>query len=166
MDIYNDNNNNDVNEIFEAALKDPSLLSNINIEDLIGSIEDDKNNYLENKTTKMINEEIFNVIKKLDIPIEQKKTYCDKLIGYRYVYELHELHKGKHVRWIRESNNNLTNGGIIVDIKFGSNGTLVLCMNNQKKFIQYKFNECYTFQKMNETEQLIVMAYEYSQKMH
>lgn len=155
---------NEVNEIFEQAIKDPSLLSSININQLINSIEDDKNNYLENKTTKMINEEIFNAIMKVEIPTETKREYCDKLIGYRYVDELHELHKGKNVRWIQESTGKLTNGGIVMNIKFGNKGTVIVCLNSARRFVQYRFDDCITFQKMNETEQLIVMAYEYSQK--
>ena len=30
------------------------------------------------------------------------------------------------------------------------------------RFIQYKYDECITYQKMNEAEQLVVMAYEYA----
>ena len=63
------------------------------------------------------------------------------------------------VRWIRIGNTNLTTGGIVTDIKFLENGIHVLCMNNQRRFIQYKFDDCYTFQKMSTDEQLILMAY-------
>ena len=80
------------------------------------------------------------------------------------IEELQELHKGKHVRWIRKNNGKLTNGGIIVDIKFYETGTQILCMGSGKSFIQYKYDECFTFQKMSEAEQLVVMAYEYANK--
>ena len=156
--------NDEVKEIFESAMKDPSLLSTINIESLIDNIEDDANNYLEEKTMEMINDDIFNIIKNISISIEDKKKYCDKLVGYRVVEELQELHKGKHVRWIRKNNGKLTNGGIIVDIKFYETGTQILCMGNGRRFIQYKYDECFTFQKMSEAEQLVVMAYEYANK--
>ena len=68
------------------------------------------------------------------------------------------------MRWIRKHNGKLTNGGIIVDIKFYETGTQILCMGNGKRFIQYKYDECFTFQKMSEAEQLVVMAYEYANK--
>ena len=64
------------------------------------------------------------------------------------------------VRWLNLDKKNLTNGGIVVDIKFLKDGTQILCMNTQKRFIQYKFDNCYTFQKMTPEEQLILMAYE------
>ena len=98
--------------------------------------------------------------------IEEKKKICDKLIGYRFVENLNELHKGKHVRWIRKSTNKLTNGGIIVDIKFLNNGIQILCKNSMNRFIQYKYDECITYQKMNEAEQLVVMAYEYASNVN
>lgn len=153
----------DIKDIFEQALKDPTLTSNLDIEKLIESLDDERNNYLENKTMKDINADIFNKIKNLHIDLNKKKEFCEKLIGYHPIEEVYELHKGKHIRWIR--NNNLTNGGIVVNIKFTDNGTQILCMNSAKKFIQIKIDECIIFQKMSETEQLIIMAYETSQNM-
>lgn len=159
----------DINEIFENAMKDPELFSTLNIEKLLENIESEKNNYLDGKTLRSINDEIYEKINELDL--RDHHEICNKLIGYRYVDELHELHKGKHVRWIRLYKNDsqiddikLTNGGIVTDIKFMNNGTHVLCMNSQRRFIQYKFDECLTFQKLSVEEQLILMAYEHIEK--
>ena len=92
---------------------------------------------------------------------EKIAEICNKLIGYRFVDEIHEIHKGKHVRWIRNTTQKLTNGGIVMDIKFLDNGTQILCMNSMHRFNQYKFDECLTFQKLSIEEQLILMAYDY-----
>ena len=99
-------------------------------------------------------------IDEISISEENKDVILKKLNGYRFVDEIHELHKGKMVRWIRNETVKLTNGGIVTDIKFLDNGVHVLCMNNQRRFIQYKYDDCYTFQKMSIEEQLILMAYE------
>lgn len=161
--------NIDINEIFENAMKDPELFSTLDIEKLLENIENEKNNYLDGKTMKSINDEIFEKTNQLENC--EHNEICNKLIGYRYVDELHELHKGKHVRWIRlykdatQINDiKLTNGGIVTDIKFMNNGTHVLCMNSMRRFIQYKFDECLTFQKLSIDEQLILMAYEHMEK--
>jgi hypothetical protein len=84
------------------------------------------------------------------------------LIGYRYVDEIRYLHKGKHIRWIRQNNKipSLTNGGIVVNIKFLDNGIHIVCKNSQNRFIQYKFDDCITFQRLSVEEQLLLMAYE------
>jgi hypothetical protein len=161
--MENDNAIN-VHEIFESASKDPTLFSTIDIECLLKSIEKDKNDYLENKTLKDVNIDVFNKITELNIDPETVIELCNKLIGYRYVDEMHELHKGKHIRWIRIDKKTLTNGGIVVDIKFLDNGTQILTMNAQRRFIQFKFDDCLTFQKLSVEEQLILMAYEHLSK--
>ena len=167
MNIINQSLNNEItsgiiNEVYENAIKDPSLLSSLNIEELLDSLENDKNDYLEEKTLDNINNDIFNVINNEDIHVDEKQKICLKLINYRYVDELHELHKGKHVRWLRYGKSSLTNGGIVVDIKFLDTGTHILCKNSMNRFIQYKYDECITFQKLSPTELLILMAYDHA----
>jgi len=155
-------NEAEINEIFQNALKDPELFSTIDIENLLESIENEKNDYLDGKTMTDINNDIYEKIATFNVSVSIKKELCNKLIGYRYVDELHELHKGKHVRWMRISAEpKLTNGGIVTDIKFLDNGTNVLCKNVLGRFIQYKFDDCITFQKLSVDEQLILMAYEH-----
>lgn len=148
-----------LNDIFESAMRDPSLFSNIDIDRLLDSIESNKNDYLENKTMGDITNNIYDLLNQFPNCID----ICNKLTGYRHVDEINELHKGKHVRWIRisDQNHHLTNGGIVVDIKFLDSGTHVLCKNSMHRFVQYKFDDCITFQKMSVEEQLILMAYEH-----
>ena len=151
----------DINKIFEEAMNDPSLLSTIDIEKLLETLENEKNDYLENKTIEKITKEIYKKINELDIEKEKKINYCEKLNEYRLVNNICELHKGKHIKWIKLSNNQLIGGGIVVNIKFMDNGTHVLVKNKMNQFIQIKFDDCLLFQKMTLQEQLILMAYEY-----
>ena len=151
----------DINELFANAISDPTLLSNIDIEKLLDGLETDKNDYLENKTIDSITREIYDVVNKVDVSIDIKKRYCQLLNEYRYVQDIHELHKGKQIKWIRLTNNRLIGGGIVVNIKFLDNGTHVLVKNPANKFIQIKFDDCQIFQKMTMQEQLILMAYGY-----
>jgi hypothetical protein len=151
-----------IQQLFQDAQNDPSLLSTIDINDLLNSLENKNNDYLIDKTLNDIQNEIINIFNQNNFSKEKTRELCQKLADYRYVDEIYELHKGKHVRWITPGNNNnkLTNGGIVVDVKFLDNGTHVLCMNNQRRFIQYKFDDSLTFQKLSLEEQLILMAYE------
>ena len=151
----------DIQQIYEDALKDPTLLSTIDVDKLLDSLENANNDYLTDHTLETIQKEIHDILKQNGIVKIQE--YCEKLATYRYVDEICELHKGKNVRWIRidSPEKKLTNGGIVVDIKFLDNGTHVLCMNNQQRFIQYKFDDCITFQKLSMEEQLILMSYDF-----
>ena len=149
-----------IEDIFKRTLNDPSLFSTLDIKSLL---KKDKNNeYLENKTAKMVAKDIYDIVSSL-VDMETTATLCKKLVEYRYVDEIRELHKGKHVRWIAQKKMQpvLTNGGIVVDILFKDNGIHVLCKNAQHRFIQYKFDECFTFQKLTLEEQLILSAFEY-----
>jgi len=155
-----------INEIFENAMKDPSLFSTLDINKLLESVENEKNDYLENKSMKTITNEIYEKINEFQISQKNKIDFCNKLVGYRLVDDVHELHKGKHIRWIRENSTNikLTNGGMVMDIKFLDNGTQILCMSSGNRFIQFKYDECIIFQRMTMEEQLIIMAYDYLQR--
>jgi len=151
-----------INQLYQDALTDPSLLSTLDVDELLSTLETNKNDYLENKTLNGITNDVYNCIRDIRVDNEMQQQMCMKLVGYRLVEELHELHKGKHVRWIRHGSSNLTNGGIVVDIKFLDNGTHILCMNSMKRFIQYKYDDCITFQKLSPTELLILMIYEHA----
>jgi hypothetical protein len=174
-------NGEEIADIFEQAKRDPTLFSTMDIRNLLTTIENEKNDYLENKTTRDVANTIMEELEELGLSKEEIEPIYIKLLGYRFVDEIHELHKGKNVRWIRRPSNarstnvkltngqgtnqvRLTNGGIVVDIKFLDTGVQVLCLNSQQRFIQYKFDDCLTFQKLSSEEQLILMAYEHLEK--
>lgn len=138
-----------------------SELSNTdNIENILDMIDDYKcSSNIENKTTDDIMKEIINVLNVHTIP--NTDTVSRKLIEYVYIDEICDIQKGRHIRWIRITPGaklTLTNGGVIMDVKFTDNGTQILCKNKGNMFIQYKFDDCISFQKMSNQEQIIIMA--------
>ena len=151
-----------IEQVYRDAINDPSLLSGLDVDELLDTLENETNDYLENKTLDGITDEIYEGVCEICDEKEIQEKICLKLVGYRMVDELHELHKGKHVRWLRRGTNKLTNGGIVVDIKFLDTGTHILCKNSMNRFIQYKYDDCITFQKLSSTEMLILMAYEHT----
>jgi len=155
----------DIDAIFEKVKKDTSLLAQIDIEELLRNVDDEKHDYLDNKTLGDILDENIKAVKGTGLPVIQMKDVCNRLAGYRYVENLYELHKGKHIRWIRNDNKKLTNGAIVMDVKFLDSGSHILCRNAQHKLFQVKFNESMIFQKLSTGEQLILMAYEHVRAM-
>jgi len=158
-------------EIFQNAKCDPELAAAINIDDLMAAVENDKNEHLDNKTLENIAEDKYKQIKYLNLGKDKTKEIFSKLSEYRFIDEIYQLHKGKHVRWIRRNPTttnkpiSLTTGGIVVDIKFLDTGThvMVLTTNPKCRCMQYLFDDCITFQKLSIDEQLILAAYEYIQ---
>jgi len=156
----------DINEIFENVKKDTSLLSTINIDELLKAVENEQNNYLENKTLDHLFNENMKSLNKLKLSPQKVKEICEKLIEYRFVENLSEIHKGKHIRWIKinDINTKLTNGGLVMDIKFFDNGSYILCKNMQHRLFQIKFDDCILFQKLSQGEQLILLTQEHIHK--
>jgi hypothetical protein len=161
-------NQEDIKKIYNDAKQDPSLFANVDIDRLLEIANDDRNDYLENKSMKDIVDEVFDTINSLSLSKMQTKELCEKLTEYRYVDRICDLHKGKHIRWIRIKGNTneykLTNGAVVADIKFTDLGTNILCRNYLNRFIEFKFDDCLTFQKLSSDEELILMAYHYINK--
>ena len=151
--------------ILQEAKSDPTLQSTLDIENIIKSVNNVDVDYLGDRTLKDIAKEIYEAIQEVDLPKQTISSYCGKLVEYRLVDAIYQLHKGKHVRWIRIANSHatassqLTNGGIVVDIRFLDNGTHIIC-KNKNRFIQYKFDDCITFQKLSQDEQLLLSCYD------
>jgi hypothetical protein len=173
---------NEIKRIIIDAKNDPALKSTLNIDAIIKTIENVDMDYLGDRSLSDISFEIFNSLKELKLSNDTIAEYCDKLSEYRLIDQLFQLHKGKHVRWIRipshfQSDHEkiktktfdedkiprpvLTNGGIVVDIKFTNTSAQILC-KNKDRFVQYKFDDCLTFQKLSEDEQLLLSCYDIS----
>lgn len=148
----------DLQSMISDIQSELSTMDNIqNIMDMIDDYECPSN--IENKNTDDIIKDIINVLNQYNVSCIDKIS--SKLIGYVYIDEIRDIQKGRHVRWIRitpGSKLTLTNGGVIMDTKFTNNGTQILCKNKANKFIQYKFDDCISFQKMTKQEEIILMA--------
>ena len=143
-----------ISQLIRDARADPSVAANLNIDELL---ESTKHDYLENETPESIIQSVFENLVTLPISKETLSEYCHKLVEYRFVDELYQLHKGKHVRWIRlNAPNKLLVGGTVVDVRFMDDGVNVLCRLHGGKFMQYRFDQCVTFQKLTDDEQLIL----------
>ena len=149
-----------INALIETSKKDPTLFSNINIEELLSNIDDDKYDYLIDKTTEDLSLEIVDALQPFanTLSPDTIESYCNKLIGYRVIDRICELHLGKHIRWIKKNGLSLTNGGILVNIRICDDCVLLNCKTSQYKFFNIRFEECVVFQKLSFEEQLIILS--------
>ena len=147
----------DIAKLIKEAREDPNLLSHINVEELLKSVDSIKNDFLENQTVETISANVFDSLVRLPIDRSTIETHLAKLVGYRFVDELHLLHKGKYVRWIRHDEpDKLMKGAVVVDVQFGDFGANVLCRLMTGAFLRYRFDKCNTYQKLTDEEQLIL----------
>ena len=100
-----------------------------------------------------IRDEIRTSLAELGIVADE---YIQKLDGYKQINHICDLLRGRHIRWLR--NSQLTNGAILVDIKFLDSGTHLLCKNPIGKMFQIKYDDCVIFQRMTADEILVAYA--------
>ena len=159
-------NSSDIDEIYNNAKKDPALFSKLDPEDLLRELAKDKHNYIENKTNKSIMNEIKQSIDDEfgeELPHKKAIEITKNLIGYRMVDELDTLHIGQYTRWIQKYQDavKLTNGGILLNTTFTSEGINLTIKLWNNRIIQVRFDDCLVYQKLSFGEQLILMASEY-----
>ena len=142
-----------MDKLIEYAKNNLDTDHDINIQTILDSAENVDNNYIGDHSLKTITKEVIDVLNTQEIQQDDIYKYTNSLLHYRLIEHVYHIHKGKHVRWLR--NGKLTNGGIVVDVKFLDNGTHILC-KNRNRFIQYKFDDCATFQKLTTDELLIL----------
>ena len=90
-----------INDLMRTAQKDPSLYSNINIQEIIESVNKERYNYINEMSAYDIQQEVYNVLK--DNNVDKISEYTEKLLSYRYIDSLNELQSGKFIRWIRKT---------------------------------------------------------------
>ena len=114
----------------------------------------DSFSYLEGKNVEIIEQEKKDILGELG---DEKLLHSLSL--YRYIDEIRELHLGKHIRWIRKpiSENRLTNGAFVTQVKFLDKGTYIVC-KNAGRMMQYLFDDCLTFQKITAEEWVILLS--------
>jgi len=144
-----------IQQYIDQERNNPDLQSTLDIESILRAAENVDMDYLGGKTLHTFSREIVQVLRENNLDQTQIQEICGKLSEYRLINEIYQLHKGKHVRWLR--NGRLTNGGIVVDVKFLDSGTHILC-KNKHMFIQYKYDECVTFQRFSEDEMIILQV--------
>ena len=145
-------------QLINNERQNSDLENTLDVQDML--LQTHGTSYLQNKTLQMVCTELMNIINQTFPQLIQSNiSIISKLAEYRYIENICDLHKGKHIRWIRlnmDDSPKLTNGGIVTDIKFNDNGIHVQCKSNNHRFIQYKFDDCLTFQKLSDDELMIL----------
>jgi hypothetical protein len=149
---------NSLLEEIQNQRNNPELTNTLDIQHILA--QSHETHYLKDKTVATISVEITENIRAAfpDITELEINRLLDKLSDFRFVENVCDLHKGVQVRWIRltHDSHKLTNGGIVMDVKFTDSGVQVLCKSKNNRFIQYKIDECLTFQKLNQEEIMIL----------
>ena len=145
--------NNEILEIMENLKHDSSVISKLNIEQLLQEQNMDIN-FFENLLKTNVD-----IIDGMEFDEETSAKMLEKLASYKYMDYLSDFKTGRYIRWINEKKE-LAYGGILMDITFKDSGTNLLCKNARNRFYNIKFDNNVFFQKLTDEEQFILNMYE------
>jgi len=159
----------------ESIMSKPdSYDDKMNIEDVLHSLDNDRNLSISKLTYDKINNMKYNMLERLGINDDELESMLHKLADYRYVEELQDIQHGAFIRYIpltsksKNGDNNsdiiLKNGGFICDIKILGSGVHLLCRNHFRKIFQLKLDEVLIFQKLSNQEEIILSVFDYLSK--
>jgi len=140
------------------------MTNELNMDLLMKSLENEDNDCLMNLDTKVIQKIKNDMLQKLNLPKEKLKSIHKSLKQYRFIDEIPDIKYGAYVRWINLNNPdnlNLTNGGLVCDIKICNDNVIIVCKNSFNRFFQLKLNECFVFQKITDQENVLLSALDY-----
>ena len=148
---------------------------NINVDELLKSIESDKLLSVSKLSYDKINTIKYNVLTRIGLEDDELEPMLLKLSDYRYVEELQDIHHGAFVRYIQLTNKSnkgnkqdneilLKPGGFICDIKILGSGVQLLCRNHFRKMFQLRLDEVLLFQKLTKQEEIILSVFDYLNK--
>lgn len=155
--------------------KPESYDDKMNIEDVLHSLDNDKNLSISKLTYDKINNMKYNILERLGMNDDELESILHKLADYRYVEELQDIQHGAFIRYIpltskngeKEGDNSdiiLKNGGFICDIKILGSGVHLLCRNHFRRIFQIKLDEVLVFQKLSNQEEIILSVFDYLSK--
>jgi len=157
----------------------------MNIEEILHSLDNDRNLSISKLTYDKINNMKYNILQRLGINDDELESMLLKLADYRYVEELPDIQHGAFIRYIpltySNSNKNsknsktnnkkykegdvvLKNGGFICEAKIVGSGIHLLCRNHFRKIFQLKLDEVLLFQKLSNQEEIILSVFDYLNK--
>lgn len=143
-------------EIFKLVQNDPDVqITEEDVEKWMKEIDDSQYNYLEGKTTQVIEQEKMEALEIHDV---DRNKILMSLSMYRAVNDLRDLRMGHHCRWINHKTNQLHKGGYLTKVDFRDKGVYLLCELLKRYKMQVKMEDATVFQKITAEEWVVIMA--------
>lgn len=143
-------------EIFKLVQNDPDVqITEEDVEKWMKEIDDSQYNYLEGKTTQVIEQEKMEALEIHDV---DRNKILMSLSMYRAVNDLRDLRMGHHCRWINHNTNQLHKGGYLTKVDFRDKGVYLLCELLKRYKMQVKMEDATVFQKITAEEWVVIMA--------
>lgn len=160
-------NANDLTLMVKQAKEEQLLFATVDVDDLLQSLEKESHEYLENKSFKTIAEDIINELYSVSISTNEIPILCNKLNEYFVIKNIYDFRKSHFIRYIKKGESKLHNGGILVNVYKSEKGVIyvkLLIFGN--RFITVRLEEYIFFQKLTPDEKIILLSFDYIERLY
>ena len=127
------------------------------------ALNNENNDYITKYTSKCIANQKDSILREI-VPQGTLREFKRKLKLYRYCGDMEDICFGRYVRWIPIKclpQANLTNGGIICDLKTIDGSLHIVCKNSMNRLFQLSFDDNIVFSKLTPQELVILDVLDY-----
>jgi hypothetical protein len=93
-----------------------------------------------------------------------RQDIMEKLDGYVYIDEIHEVRSGTYIRWLNVGDDDditLAKGGIFCDVRFSDYGAVLRCKTFRNRYYEVKMDNVILFRKLTPQERVLMCALTY-----
>ena len=126
--------------------------------------ENEDNSHILNLTEDAVAEAKISILQDMVNDNDVRQDILEKLNGYVYIDEIHEVRSGTYIRWLDvEDDDNITlaRGGIFCDLRFSDYGAVLRCKTFRNRYYEVKMDNVILFRKLTPQERVLMCALTY-----
>lgn len=134
----------------------------INIDLLARAAENEDNAHILNLTTEAVSAAKSAILQDIISNDVIREDILNKLKGYIYIDEIHEVRSGTYIRWLNMDDEiTLAKGGIFCDVRFSDYGAVLRCKTFRNRYYEVKLDSVVLFRKLTPQERILMCALTY-----
>lgn len=136
----------------------------LNMSLLTRAAENEDNAHILNLTADAVATAKTSILQDMVSDETTRQDILEKLNGYVYIDEIHEVRSGTYIRWLNVSDDDditLAKGGIFCDVRFSDYGTVLRCKTFRNQYYEVKMDNVILFRKLTPQERVLMCALTY-----
>jgi len=136
----------------------------LNMDLLARAAENEDNAHILNLTADAVAAAKTSILQDMVNDDVARQDILEKLEGYVYIDEIHEVRSGTYIRWLNVGDDDditLAKGGIFCDVRFSDYGAVLRCKTFRNRYYEVKMDNVILFRKLTPQERVLMCALTY-----
>ena len=136
----------------------------LNMDLLARAAENEDNAHILNLTAETVAAAKTSILQDMVNDDVARQDILEKLEGYVYIDEIHEVRSGTYIRWLNVGDDDditLAKGGIFCDVRFSDYGAVLRCKTFRNRYYEVKMDNVILFRKLTPQERVLMCALTY-----